>query len=367
MKISFPYMGPTLIYAKLLELLGHDIVMPNRPSRKTIELGVKHSPEFACFPFKVLMGTYLEMMGKGIDTIVTSGGHGPCRAGYYGELHKKILSSLGYDLDFIIFDEPKRDFKRFFQYVKRLKADSSWFHVARVVYIVYRMSKSIDKIEKIVTSRRAYVSNKSLFNRTWQNILEDYSRIRTLKDISEVEKKALKKINKFNYQLPPEDERIRIGIIGEIYVVMEPSVNNNIEEIINYFGAEVERSQYLSQYIDETIMPFKGKEVKEIFRKADDYLEIIIGGHARQSVGHIVDYKERGFDGIIHLKPFGCLPELITQSMLDKISLDLDIPILSLSIDEQTAQANLMTRIEAFIDFIKYQKASKKERMVVNE
>jgi len=367
MKITFPFMGPTLIYAKLLELLGHEIVMPNKPTKKTIDLGVKYSPEFACFPFKVLMGTYLEMMDKGIDTIVTSGGHGPCRAGYYGELHKKILSSLGYDLDFIVFDEPKRDYKRFFQQIYRLKNDSSWYRVARIVYTVYKMSKSIDKIEKIVSSRRAYISNKSLLNRTWRDILKDYSRIKTVKEVNEVEKNALKKINRFKYQLPEEEERIRIGVVGEIYVVMEPSVNNNIEEIINSFGAEVERSQYLSQYIDETLLPFKGNEVKEIFKKAEDYIEIIIGGHAKQSMGHIVDYKDRGFDGVVHLKPFGCLPELISQSILDKISTDLDMPILSLSIDEQTAQANVMTRIEAFIDFIKYQKASKKERMVVNE
>lgn len=357
MRVTFPYMGPTLIYAKLLELLGHEVIMPNKPTKKTIDLGVKYSPEFACFPFKVIMGTYFEMMDKRVDTIVTSGGHGPCRAGYYGELHKKILSNMGYDIDFIIFDEPKRDYKLFYQQVLKLKGDSSWFRIARVVYTVYRMVKSIDKVEKIISIRRAYIDNKSLLNRTWKDILEDYSKIENTKDVKEVEENALKKLNRFKYKLPEENERVRIGIVGEIYVVMEPSVNNNIEDIINSFGAEVERSHYLSHYIDETLLPVKGREVKEIFKKAEDYIEIIIGGHAKQSIGHIVDYKERGFDGVIHLKPFGCLPELISQSILDKLSADLDMPILSLSIDEQTAQANLMTRIEAFIDFIKYRKA----------
>ncbi|HLV10278.1 MAG TPA: 2-hydroxyacyl-CoA dehydratase, partial [Halanaerobiales bacterium] len=76
---------------------------------------------------------------------------------------------------------------------------------------------------------------------------------------------------------------------------------------------------------------------------------------------------ERGFDGVIHLKPFGCLPELITQSILDKISLDLDIPILSLSIDEQTANANTITRVEAFLDMVRYKKDRRKDLMVSNE
>ena len=80
-------------------------------------------------------------------------------------------------------------------------------------------------------------------------------------------------------------------------------------------------------------------------------------------MGQIVDFKDRGFDGVIHLKPFACLPELISESMLEKFSADLDMPILSLSIDEQTAEANIMTRLDAFVDFIKYGKAYSKERV----
>ncbi len=367
MRISFPYMGTTIIYAKLFELLGHEVIMPNRPTKKTIDLGVKYSPEFACYPFKVIMGTYLETIEKGVDTIVSSGGHGPCRAGYYGQLHEKILSSLGHDLEFIIFDEPKRNIKRFIGQIRKLKGQSSWFSVIKIIRVVYKMAKSIDKVEKIVNRKRAYISNKASVNKAWKNILEDYAMIKSSKDIEKVEKKAIKKIDEYDYKIPSKEERIKIGIVGEIYVVMEPSVNNNIEEILNTYGAEVERSQYLSQYIDETLIPFAGKKAEEIFKKAENYIEIVIGGHAKQSVGHIIDYKEKGFDGVIHLKPFGCLPEIITQSMLDKLSEDFDIPILSLSIDEQTAQANMMTRIEAFLDFIKYHKSTDGERKIVNE
>lgn len=367
MRISFPYMGTTVIYAKLFELLGHQVIMPNKPTKKTIDLGVKYSPEFACYPFKVIMGTYFETIEKGVDTIVSSGGHGPCRAGYYGELHKKILSNMGHDVDFVIFDEPKRDFRRFINQVKKLKGENSWFHVIKILRIVYKMAKSIDKVEKMVNRKRAYISNKTVVNKAWKEALEDYSKIKGSKDIKKVEKKAVEKINQYDYKLPCAEERIKIGIVGEIYVVMEPSVNNNVEEILNMYGAEVERSQYLSQYIDETLIPFAGKEAEKIFKKAEEYIEIVIGGHAKQSIGHIIDYKERGFDGVIHLKPFGCLPEIISQSMLDKISDDINIPIFSLSIDEQTAQANMMTRLEAFIDLIKYRKSANVERKIVNE
>ncbi|MFW6035726.1 MAG: acyl-CoA dehydratase activase-related protein, partial [Halothermotrichaceae bacterium] len=96
MKVTFPYMGPVVGYKKLFELLGFDVVVPPRPTQKTIDLGAKHSPEFACFPFKVLMGSYIEACNMGAEMVVSSGGHGPCRAGFYGEVHERVLHSLGY-------------------------------------------------------------------------------------------------------------------------------------------------------------------------------------------------------------------------------------------------------------------------------
>lgn len=57
--------------------------------------------------------------------------------------------------------------------------------------------------------------------------------------------------------------------------------------------------------------------------------------------------------------PFGCLPELVSQSIVPKITADLGIPVLTLSIDEQTGTANNLTRIEAFLDLIKGKRAKK--------
>lgn len=361
MKITFPYMGSPYIYEKLFSLLGHEVITPPRPSQKTINYGVKYSPEFACFPLKVILGTYLEAIELGADTIVTSGGNGPCRAGYYGEAQKKILKNMGYDVEFIIFDEPKKDIKGFMDNVMKIKGDNSWRQVLKTVRTVYDMAKSMDKVEKIVEVKRAYECNKGEFTKAWHEITEEYRKIKTSEDVRVVEEEAIKRLNSIKTCEVPEEERIRRGIVGEIYVVMEPSINGNIEEVLNSYGAEVERSHYISEWIDNNLIPL-GVEKKEheILKKGEKYIEIIIGGHAKQSVGAIIDFMERGFDGVIHLKPFGCLPELISQSVIDKIMREYDYPILSLSVDEQMAIANVLTRIEAFLDVIKLKKHRKR-------
>ena len=139
---------------------------------------------------------------------------------------------------------------------------------------------------------------------------------------------------------------------------MEPTVNMDIERILGELGSEVERSHYLSEWLNHNMLPsfLNNSNEEEIQKKAEPYIEIGIGGHAQETVGQIIDFKEKGFDGIIHLMPFGCLPELISQSVIPKISKEFNIPVLTLSLDEQTGQANNRTRIEAFIDLIKNKK-----------
>lgn len=352
MRLSFPYMGPTIVYKKLFEFLGHDVVMPPKPNKEIIDLGVKHSPEFACFPFKVITGIYLKLMDKDLDALVTSGGHGPCRAGYYGEVHKKILQDLGCDVEMIVIDSPRDDYKYFYDVIKRLKGDSSWLKVARVIKTVYGLSKAMDEIEKKVEVLRAY-NDKGSINRIWMEAQEEFYQIKNNAEIKKVKNKYLKQLAKFEDSIPADDERYKIGIIGEIFVVLEESINNQIEEKVNRFGFEVERSQYLTDWIRENIFPFTGKDLKEIEKKGKEFIEIEIGGHAQGNIGHAIDFKEKGFDGIIHLKPFGCLPELVSQSVMDDLSDKYELPVLTISIDEQTADANVLTRVEAFLDMIK--------------
>ena len=88
MKVGFGHMGTlTPIMELILEDLGHESITPTRPTRKTLARGAKYAPEFACIPFKIVLGTYLECLERGADTLASGGGYGPCRAGLYGELH----------------------------------------------------------------------------------------------------------------------------------------------------------------------------------------------------------------------------------------------------------------------------------------
>jgi len=54
--------------------------------------------------------------------------------------------------------------------------------------------------------------------------------------------------------------------------------------------------------------------------------------------------------------PFTCMPEIVAKNILPKVSNDMDIPVLSLAFDEQSGEAGIVTRLEAFIDLLKYRR-----------
>ena len=101
LKVGFPQVGNYSIPARFLfsNILDCEVLIAPNITNKTIDLGVKYSPEFVCTPFKYTLGTILEVIEMGADVVVQLGGG--CRYGYYHELQRAIVSDLGYNVKFI--------------------------------------------------------------------------------------------------------------------------------------------------------------------------------------------------------------------------------------------------------------------------
>ena len=63
-------------------------------------------------------------------------------------------------------------------------------------------------------------------------------------------------------------------------------------------------------------------------------------------------FAKKGYDGVIHIRPFSCMPELVAQKILTKVEKDYNIPILTLSVDEHSSEVGFDTRLEAFMDML---------------
>ena len=354
MKISFPYMGQVTVFTKIFEMLGHEVIVPPKPTQKTFELGVKYSPEFLCYPFKAMMGTYFEAVEMGAEAIVSSGGTGPCRAGYYGELHEKILKQQGHDVPVIIFDSIFQKFGEFRRQLKLVLNGTSVFKLLHILKFGYKMLKHMDELEAELRIQRAYEIKQGSFDKAWEEIKTMFLNCKKLKDLKTARKQAEEMFAAIPKKEIAESEKKRVGLIGEIYVLMESSTNMEIERRLNAMGVEVYNVQCYTHWLRHNVIPriFNREYSYEVIKKSDKYSKVNCGGHDKENIGWIVDFAERGFDAVVHLMPFSCLPELVTRSVIPAVSEDLNIPILSVSLDEQTGVANMQTRLEAFIDLV---------------
>lgn len=357
MKIAFPYMGNSPhVFRLLLNDLGHTPVVPPPPSERTLSLGTKYAPEFACLPFKILLGSYIEALEMGADTIVTSGGVGPCRAGYYGELHRRILTDMGYQFEMIVLEPPLKDIGDFVRKIVRLKGKNTWREFFHALRPAWQLMKAVDEVEALSHKLRPREKVKGSISAAYKRAINTLSQAQTIGQVEEARQAAIAEL----MAVPRDDsvKPLRVGIVGEIYVVLEPFSNHHVEETLGHLGVEVHRSIFLAQWFLNNGLYNREFDVK---KAASPYLPELIGGHGRNSLGETVRYAKEGFDGVVQLAPFTCIPEIVAKSIMPAVSRDHHIPVLTLFLDEQTGEAGQETRLEAFVDLLWRKRESRKE------
>ena len=364
MKISFPRMGYSYIAFKwLVENLGHECIVPPEPSNHTLDLGVRYAPEFACIPFKILMGTYIEVARMGAEAVITSGGIGPCRAGYYWVMHHYLLEEMGLPMKVIAMEMPLLNLGDFWGKINRLRRSGgiSLKELLRILRITWEKIKAIDDIEVRSHQVRPLEIKRGDTTRAINEGLAFIDQAQHEQEIAEARQEALALLDR----VPQDHSRkpLKIGIIGEIYVVLEPAANHYIQLMLGEMGVETDRSIYLSSYTRKnTIVNLEG----DLFAVARPYLnEAPIGGHGANSIAETILYARHGFDGVVQLAPFSCIPEIVAKSIIPAVSRDFDIPVQTIFIDEQTGRAGVQTRLEAFVDLLQWRR--ERRQTVVGE
>ena len=360
MKITFPHLGNVYIAAKaILEDLGHTVITPPVCTQRTLEIGTKYAPETICLPFKVFLGNAIESIEKGADTLVLTGSCGPCRYGFYSILLEDVLNKLGYDLDIILLDSLAEGKKDLFNNLSRLIRSKNVVNISRFMNRSLKTIKLADEFIQLSNEIRSIANDKDEVNNIVSNYYNEIDDTFGSEELIILTNKYINKLNKVKTirGITP----LKIGIIGEIYTVIEPFVNMEVEKKLGNMGIFVEKSLTPSIWLEHhvTKYPFGSKEEIKKHKLAMSYMKNAVGGHGRETVGSAIDYKQKGFDGAIQILPLNCMPEIVAKSVLSTVENDLNFPIMTLVVDEMTGEAGFQTRLEAFVDLINRRKESR--------
>ncbi|MGI6144982.1 MAG: 2-hydroxyglutaryl-CoA dehydratase [Clostridia bacterium] len=137
---------------------------------------------------------------------------------------------------------------------------------------------------------------------------------------------------------------INLAILGYPYLIYDSFVNVGMFERLGKFGVKpwtVEmvppnRLEAQAKYLPKSLFwHFSNRTIRATFY----YLH------------------EQRVDGIIHVTAFGCGPDAMVDKLMELEAKHTGrMPFLTLSLDEQTGAAGIYTRIEAFVDMLRYRR-----------
>lgn len=343
-KIAFPRYAEYNCAMKYLAEQGLNVSYILQPAltRRTEELGAKYSPDFVCTPFKTCLGSMIEALEAGADTLIMS--HGLCRLGYYGELQEQILRDLGYDFDFINLAEYSGSKKGWIKALKRVAPKANPAKLAVIFSETVKMVEHLDEVTAEYYENCGFDETPGAHKRAYRKFL---SALYTAGSRGDVET-AYRQVKAEFQQIPSTKPRrpLRVGIVGEFYTAMDAFSNLEVEQKLADMGVEVHR------WMNVTHQFFQHNAFKNLQVKVKDLCTYEMGPTSTANIWYARECAERGFDGLIHIKSANCTPEIDIMPVLQRISAEYKLPTLYLTYDSQTSDVGLMTRLEAFYDMI---------------
>lgn len=360
-KVAFPHMGTiSIAWAAGLKKIGVEPYVPPYTSKKTLSYGTKNSPEAICLPYKLILGNFIEAIEGGADYVAMITSPGICRLGEYGNNIQNTLKDLGYKANYIelsLYD----GIKGLYNFLKEISGKNDPILIMRAINITIRKIFAIDDLDRALAYYRAREVKFGEAEKHYKKALKMIDKVDSTLDLKHVYHEALKEIEKT--EIDPNREVLHVDLTGEIFLVNDEFSNQNIERELGRMGVETRRSLTVGSFLKDAIIPkaFRPPEthLQRAERMAKPYLMRDIGGDALECVSDVVFADVHGKDGIIHISPFTCMPEIMSQNIFPTMRSEHEIPILTLIMDEQTGKAGYITRLEAFVDLMRRKKRAK--------
>ena len=313
----------------------------------TTELGSKYSPDFVCAPFKYTLGSLINGLDKGADILMQFGGG--CRYGYYASLQEEILKDLGYKFKmYNLVTAGHTDLKRMYRIIKEIEPNIKLRKLIRYGIISIMMVKYIDIIDDYIRDNIGFECEKGSFIKLKKKMLNDFSKCKVLFHLRRLYRKYKRDFKKIKVDKPKD--YIKVGLIGELYTLMEDNANYCVEYELAKHGIAIKR------FTNVTYLLLKKRKLVKNYLKKMKNIKYKLGADALDNVYHTEYLCKQGYDGIVHIKSSFCTPEIGAMPLINKVAKEYDVPVIFFSFDTNTSKVGVETRIEAFVDMLKMKK-----------
>ncbi len=388
--ILVPDMLP--VHFKLLiaifESKGYKMELLQNDSRAVVDEGLKNVHNDACYPALLVIGQFMDALKSGkydpdkTALLITQTGGG-CRASNYIHLLRKAVARNFPQVPVVSLN------------FSGLEKDSAFqISVSMFIRMLYAVLYG-DLLMICYNKCRAYELNKGEAEKVlnkWQNKLGDFFRTGN-KEYMKTKRLYTAILEDFAAIKLSDEKKIRVGIVGEIYVKYSPLANNHLEDFLISEGCEpvvpsllefvmycaagnfndariynnITKSSIFNK-IGYDLIYSKQKELIKIMNAqgsfepphdfehlrslADKYInQGVVMGEGWLIPAEMAALAKSGVENIICTQPFGCLPNHIVAKGMSR-AIKQDNPnanIVAIDYDPGATRVNQENRIKLML------------------
>lgn len=394
--ILCPNMAPIQfgILEKVFRLQGYNLVVLRNEGPNVVDEGLRTVHNDTCYPALLVIGQMLDALNSGkydtnkVALMITQTGGG-CRASNYIHLLRKALKKSGYEhIPVISLNagglEKNSGFKITYKMLMQLVAAVAYGDLLMLLNNqVKPYEVNLGQSEELVNSWIEEIGRRFEINKA--------SGVKNIRKISEeiVDSFIKIPINK--------TKKIKVGIVGEIYVKFSSLGNNGLEDFLHEEDCEVmvpSLMGFLMYSVENGVIDYrlygKGRLKSRLMKMVNDYLskveqatsdavkesgkfivpssfmhtkelvDGIVGLGCKMGEGwllpaEMVELINLGYENIVVAQPFGCLPNhIVGKGVIANIKkLYPDANIVPIDYDPSATIVNQENRIKLMLSVAK--------------
>ncbi len=315
------------LWKTFLEELGLEVVLSPPTNKKILDLGVQETVNDACVPIKLYHGHVMALKNKVdflfIPRLVSADGKSTFCPKFLG-LPDMVKFSRE-DLPPII----NTTFR-----VRRFRASLFGF--------LYKIGTKFSA--KKTTIIRGYLKAGQIHKKYHYLLSKGFFPSEALEKLHT----PLKDI-----EFPrPGKEKITLAVVGYPYSIFDPYISGNLLQNLRKIGIGIITPENIAN-----------NSFRKMSRRLPQNFFWYYSNRAAWSALHLIE-KAKNIDGIIHVTAFGCGPDAMLNKLLELEAKNHNqLPFLTVSIDEHSGEAGILTRLEAFVDMLIHKKETKGEKL----
>lgn len=303
------------LWKTFFEELGAEVILSENTSKKILEDGVNCCVDDACLPIKIYHGHVMNIKDKADYLFVprfTSISKDEYICPKFGGLPDMIKSSIK-DLGKIIDTE-----------IDLRKSKKNSFKAALEIGLHFTDSK--------FAIRYAY-----------KKALKDYRVFRETVKMGMLPNEIVER--KIRVVRRQKEENFKVLLMGHMYNIYDRYINMDIVQKLRKSGVEIITLDMLDNKKISIGAKFLSKKMFWNFGKK------ALGG-----VANVIE-REGDYDGIMYLMSFGCgIDSFVCDLVERKVRRESNLPFSVLTLDEHSGEAGMNTRIEAYIDMLRWRR-----------